>query len=268
MRLLVTTSRSVLLFDAATGRYHPIHTGAGLYYGITASRRHYLVAARKRMVSSSEPPESERGEILIFNRRLEHVGTWQAPFALRDMHEIKWHRGRLWVTCSLDNMVAIREPDGRWRQWYPLGEPEGGLRDRNHFNSLHLRRREVWVLAHNRGPSDLLQFDLDTLSLLHRLPLGCQAHNIWREAGAWCICSSGEGTVLSERGVLAAPGGFPRGVARVGASWAVGVSQLAERHRRDLCDGQIVLLDHARRESARHVLAGEGLVLDLLPLNS
>lgn len=265
MKLLVTTSRSLLLFDTASGSFRPVHRGAGLYYGITETPRHYLVAARRRMVSSDEPAEGERGEILVFNRRLEHLGSWEPPFALRDVHEIKWHRRHLWVTCSHDNMLAVRTPDGRWQQWYPLGEPPGPHRDVNHFNSLYLRGDSLWVLAHNRGPSEILRFDLATRTLHERLPLGRQAHNLWRVGGRWHTCSSGDGTVVAEGGLCVPTGGFPRGIARLARGWAVGISELAERSRRDFSAGSVALYDDAWLPLGAHPLHGEGLVLDLLP---
>jgi len=266
MKLLVTTSRSVLLFDPRSGAFPPIHEGGGLYYGITPTPRHYLVAARRRMVSSATPADHERGEILVFNHRFEHVDTWQAPFALRDMHEIKWHRGYLWVTCSFDNMVAVRTPRGGWQQWYPLGEPSGAVRDINHFNSLALKGDDLWLLAHNRGGSEILHFDIPTRTLRSREALGHQAHNLWRVGGRWHTCSSAEGAVVGAAGLRVPTGGFPRGIAKLPQGWVVGISELAERGRRDFTDGQLALFDRHWREQGRHTLAGEGLVLDLLPV--
>ena len=266
MKLLVTTSRSLLLLDAASGAFRPLHRGAGLYYGIAATRRHYLLAARRRMVSSATPAAAERGEILVLNRHFEHVDTWRAPFPLRDMHEIKWHRNHLWVTCSFDNMIAVRTPDGAWQQWYPLGEPTTAQRDLNHFNSLYLRGRQLWLLAHNRGPSHILHFDLASRRLLGRSPLGQQAHNLWRSGGRWHTCSSAESALLAADGWRLPTGGFPRGIARLPQGWALGLSELAERDRRDYTDGQLVLFDRHWRERRRHRLAGEGLVLDVLPV--
>ena len=202
----------------------------------------------------------------MFDQRLRHIATWQAPFALRDLHQIAWHRGRLYATCSHDDLIAIREPDGRWWPWYPLGEPPGAPRDRHHFNSLHLTDHTLTVLAHNRGPSELLEFDRASLTLRRRLPLGVQAHDLWQAGGVWCTCSSGEGALRSEHGVLATPGQFPRGSAPAGQGRAIGLSAFAERAARDLGDGAVILYDRHWRERARHSLPGEGLVLDLLPL--
>lgn len=266
MQLLVTTSHSLLLLDLNSGVTRPLHRGAGLYYGITATPRHYLVAARRRMVSSSEPAASEQGEILVFDRYLRHVDTWHAPFPLRDMHEIIWHRRHLWITCSFDNMLAVRKPDGSWQRWYPLGEPTAEPRDQNHFNSLRCSGNRLWLLAHNRGASEILHFSLDTRQLLARDALGEQAHNIWRHANQWCTCSSAEEALLGSKGFYVPTGGFPRGIARLPGGWAVGVSARAERSRRDLSDGHVLLFNRRWQERQQLPLVGEGLVLDLLPV--
>lgn len=268
MKLLVTTSRSLLLLDTASGELRRLHQGGGLYYGITATRRHYLVAARGRGVSSTVPAAEERGEILVFDRRFGHVDTWRAPFALRDMHEIAWHRKHLWVTCSFDDMVAVRTPDGAWQQWYPLGEPATEPRDVHHFNSLYLHGRHLWLLAHNRGPSEILQFDIPSRRLLGRRALGCQAHNLRPMAGQWHTCSSGEGAIVGLAGTRMETGGFPRGMVRLSGGWAVGISELAERDRRDFTSGEVVVFDRSWREQRRFVLHGEGLVLDMFPVCS
>lgn len=265
VKLLVTTSRSLLLVDTASGQYRPIHRGAGLYYGLAATPRHTLAAARGRMVSSATDPAHERGEILVFDRRLGLVDTWQAPFPLRDIHEIKWHRGHLWVTCSYDNMVAIRSPAGQWQAWYPLGEPESPPRDRNHFNSLALEGDALWLLAHNRGASEILHFRLPDRTLLGRYLLGQQAHNLWRHGRGWATCSSAEGRIVAQDGLGVDTGAFPRGIAPLPDGWAVGLSQLAERDQRDYCDGQLALYDRRWRRVHAITLPGEGLVLDLLP---
>jgi hypothetical protein len=266
MHCLISTSRSLLLWDSETGRHRPLHQGAGLYYGMAATPDRYLVAARHRMVSSPVPPWDERGEILVFDPSLRQVDTWRAPFPLRDIHEIAWGEGRLWVSCSFDNLIALRHPDGRWESWYPLGEPRGEPRDRNHFNSFALGPQALWIVAHNRGASEVLEFTLPDRGLRRRWYFGQQAHNLWQHGGRWHTCSSIEGCVIGQDGRRIPVGGFTRGVARLASGWLIGVSQLAERAQRDWTDGQLVQFDEHWRERARHGLPGEGLVLDLLAL--
>jgi hypothetical protein len=265
--LLVTTSFSFLRLDPETGGLSCLHRGEGLYYGIARSTDRIFVAARRRLVSSDFPTDREHGVILVFDHGLRHINTITAPFPLRDMHEIKWRQGCLWVACSFDNMVAIF--DGKtWRQWYPLGEPGEGERDRNHFNSFMFEKDRVWVLAHNKGDSALLAFDVKTRRQIEKINLGVQAHNIWCKQRELFTCSSGDGRIVGSKGFCLETGGFPRGVARLNHRHYVGVSELAERKNRDFTSGFILVYSEGWRLEKRLDLPGEGLILDLAPAES
>ncbi len=255
----------MLELNTKSGRVRRIHQGDGLYYGLAASDSSIYVAARKRMVSSDTPAEEERGEILVFDLDLNLKERLQAPFPLRDLHQIAWHDEMLWVTCSYDNMVAIW--DGKeWQQWYPLGETPDSSRDVHHYNSLFFEGDLVWVLAHNRGPSELLAYSLQNRNLVKRIELGNQAHNIWHEQGQLFTCSSGSGKILGDFGFELETGGFPRGCAFDGELRYVGISELAEKKDRDLTTGRVLVYDKAWKFVNEINLPGEGLVLDLLLL--
>ncbi|MEI6414556.1 MAG: hypothetical protein WCP34_09880 [Pseudomonadota bacterium] len=267
--LLVTTSYALILLNTQDGSHQILDTGAGLYFGLALRDGKLWVAARRRMVSSGVPQTQENGEIRIFEGARHLMDRWQAPFPLRDLHQIAWVGEDLWVTCCFDNLVAIRHPNGDWERWFPLGQPESEPFDRNHFNSLWVEGSRVCILAHNRDhpPSELLFFDSRSRTLLDRLPLGDQAHNVWRVGDEYCTCSSREGRLIGHRGFFAVEtGGFPRGVARIGDEWFIGISQLAERDARDLTTGQIAVFDANWREKRRIPLTNQGLILDLLPV--
>lgn len=261
--LLLTTSQSFLLLDPDTGEADVLDSGRGLYYGIARHGEHLYVAARNRLVSSTVPQEEERGEILVFDRKLRPAGSLQAPFPLRDLHEIAWHDGKLYATCSFDNLIAVY--DGKeWEQWYPLGDPDAG--DANHFNSFMFENGRIWILAHNRGPSELIAFSLDDRRRLEHIDMGNCGHNMWREDGAMYTCSSAEGLIRSERGFVHETGGFPRGVAMLGDARYIGVSGLAERAQRDMSTGKVLVRGRDWSARCEIDLEGEGLVLELQPL--
>jgi O-antigen chain-terminating methyltransferase len=269
MKLLVTTSQSLLLVDTDSGSYAALDRGRGLYYGIAEAGGKLFVASRQRAVSSNTERDSERGQILVFDRRLQPLGLLAAPFPLRDLHEIAWHGGKLYASCSHDNMVAIYD-GANWEQWFPLGgslDDGQGPGDVNHFNSFFFESGRVWVLAHNRGPSELLAFSLETHELVERVNLGNSAHNIWREGGHLFTCSSIDGKLVGENGFVLDTGGFPRGVAFAAGLRCVGVSAMAERMARDFTTGKLALYDDAWQWQKDIVLQDEGLVLDvrLLP---
>lgn len=265
MQLLLTTSHSFLLLDTDSGELHRLHRGKGLYYGIAQYGDKLYVAARNRLVSSGVAQKDERGEILIFDQTLQLCGTLNAPFPLRDLHEIAWHDGKLWATCSFDNMIAIFDGE-HWEQWYPLGMSEGEPSDVNHFNSFMFDTERVWILAHNHGDSELLAYTLPTRELTQRIAMGRCGHNIWRENGQILSCSSLEGKLLGEHGFLLETGGFPRGVAFDGDTCCVGISELAERGTRDLTTGKVMIFNRNWKLHKEISLPGEGLILDLRPL--
>ena len=267
MQLLITTSFSVLELNTISEEIRCIHRGDGLYYGIARNDRNIFIAARKRMVSSDTPIEAECGEILIFDFGLKLKDRLQSPFPLRDLHQIAWYDGRLWATCSYDNLIAIW--DGmKWQKWFPLAEKPDSPPDMHHYNSIMFEDGLIWLLAHNRGPSELLAFSLSDLSLTHRIMLGDQAHNIWRESGKLCTCSSKDGMILGEDGFSLYTGGFPRGYAFDGIERCIGISELAERKDRDPSTGKLQIYDKQWNLKNTITMENEGLVLDMLVLRN
>lgn len=266
---LVTTSRSFLLVDGQSGEARVIHEGAGLYYGVFFDDRAGFplhVVARRRMVSSSDPAEGERGTILLFDPALRFTGELQAPFPMRDMHQILLREGTLWATCSYDNMVAVLQ-DGKWDAWYPVGETAGEPRDVNHFNTLAWIDGRLAIVAHNlkNPPSEVLLFDWPSRTLVERFPLGAQSHNLWRDGGRWFTCSSGEGRIVDTGGGGVVTGGYPRGIGFGEEEICVGISEPAERMARDLSLGQLQFRDRGWKLLRSLLLEGEGLVLEVVP---
>lgn len=261
MKVLVTTSQSLLLVDTESGKYRPIDRGHGMYYGMAVHEGQLYVAARNQLLVEKNGHRGD-GEILIFDSSLRRAGSLVAPFQLRDMHEIAWHGGVLWVTCPADSMVAMFDGTA-WEQWYPLGAQQS---DVHHFNSLMIDDGRAWVLAHNWGSSELLSFSRPDMALTRRIGIGMDAHNIRRHDGQLIICSSRDGLVLGTRGFKLDTGGWPRGIVCDGDARCVGVSALAERSGRDLAAGRLLVFDVLWALTKEIGLPSEGMVLDLLRL--
>ncbi len=273
MKVLVTTSQSILQVDCVTGHAMVLHQGSGLYYGITRIGSMYAVAARRRLVSSPIPRMDERGCILLFDKHFRPHSTIEAPFPLRDIHQIAWFDDRLWVTCSFDDRIAIYD-GASWERWIPehtSGDAEdrsGGdvPGDRYHYNSFFIADDEFALLAHNHGPSDLHFFDRRSRSWRRSIALGRQAHNVWRDGDAYATCSSIDGKLVGSNGWETATGGFPRGVCFESVHRAVGISALSERGRRDWTSAAIALYDTSWRPLHYVHLVREGMILDLAPI--
>lgn len=269
--LLVTTSKSLLLLETTTGSCYCVDTGRDHYYGIARGFGCYYVGARYRANTSPIPKELERGRILRLGVDGSLLDEMEPPFPLRDMHQMLVHNGRLWVTCSYDNMIATFDGSS-WDRWFPVGKPDGEPYDKNHFNSLAAFGDALCVVAHNWSvgsgkSSELLFFHMPDMSLDQRISLGSCSHNVWLHRGELMTCSSAEGCLVGERGLTVSTGGFPRGVAYVGNEICIGVTEFASRPERDLGKGWIRVYDHDWKGLRTLEIHDQGMITDILGIS-
>lgn len=267
IKLLVTTSQSLLLVDTENGKYVPIHRGNGIYYGISFAENKLYVAAHNRQRDSNLKFEMERGEILVFDNSGKLYDKIQPPFPLRRMHQIAYHEGKLYVTCTFDNMIAIYN-GSVWEQWFPLGG-SFGQGDKNHFNSFFFKDNCLWILANNCGPSELLAFSLANKELIEKISLGRGAHNIWYEDGQFFTCSSEQSKIIGNKGFELNIYGFIRGVAFSDNFRFIGTSEkVGDRSARDYTSGRLLIFDRDWSYQKEIILEGEGQVRDIYVLPS
>lgn len=283
IKLVVTTSQSILLVDTKDGSYFRIHHGEGIYYGISTFNQKLYVASRNRQLDSPNKVQTELGQILVFDNTGKLCERLHAPFPLRDMHQIAWHEGKLYISCSFDNMVAIF--DGTtWEKWFPLGSiwekwfPLGTIwdklipfgysykRDINHFNSFFFKDNCIWILAHNLGFSELYAFSEVNRVLVQKMEMGICAHNIWFEDGQFFTCSSKESKVLSDKGRVIEIEGFLRGVAFAENFRYVGVSEIGDRKIREYSSAKLLMFDGNWQKQKEIILEGEGQIRDIYVL--
>jgi len=269
-RYLVTTTRSILAVPER-GRVEVVHRGKGLYYGVTfdAEQQVCYVAARNSDPHGTNKfieSELEKGEILCFNQRLKNVGTISpSEFSLQDLHEIKWHEGRLICTSSFHDAIDVYD-GSEWRRWQPLPlRDEKVKRDHFHWNSIFVADK-FYFLAHNwdRG-SFISGFDeLFGAETVRHENMGKAAHNIWSESGTLYSLSSEEGLVRgtdgSKRDIKA---GWIRGFCQTSDHYAVGVSGIASRENRHYLDAKIIRYTKNWESLGEIVLPEEGQILDI-----
>lgn len=265
MQLLVTTSKSFLAIDTETSEEKIIHTGKGLYFGIALADDFIFVGARNSedCFDYLGKQSAEKGEILVFDYQLQLQKIIQAPFALRDIHQILWFDNKLWVTCSRDNLVALYDLHG-WGKWYPAEELSARGEDINHFNSLFYDGRELHILAHNFGASEIWSFSYPGLEIIAKLQIGNQAHNIWTHGDRdFFICDSLNGAVASVQGECVEIGGFPRGVVATADKTYIGTSDIAERSERSAVSSKIIVFDMNWQRLTEFRITGQGQLLDM-----
>lgn len=239
MILLVTTSNGFLACDLNSGESHCVHSGSGVYYGISYSSENIFVAARHlHLAADDKEVANSRGTILVFDYSLKLVDELSPPFPVRAIHQVLYTENRLLVTSSFDDLIAVKDDRG-WSKWIPV--PPRPWRDRNsgglHFNSILFISNRIYLLAHNFGPSCIYEFDAQSLALRRSVLLGSHAHNIWFENDLLLTCSSLDECIVSEKGKVVHTGNYPRGIAVTGEGSYVGISRVVrdriERARQD-----------------------------------
>lgn len=226
-----------------------IRTGSyeTLYYGITWNDDFMYLAKR------CECCHTQCVEVL--DRDLEYVNSIvKAAYEdalLWDVHQIQWYGGRLWITSSGKNSILSCDRDGNdINVWYPNPEVQG--RDVNHFNSVWFHAGMVYVVAHNKAPSDVWIFKYPELTLVDKHRVGHNAHNIVVVDNNEIVLDSYHGrAVYYAGGAVSLPdNGYPRGLAvKLGKETAdnvfvVGNSTNCDReHRSAKKDGSIQVYD-------------------------
>jgi hypothetical protein len=265
VQLLIATSHSLLVVDSEDGLAQVVSRDRDLsYHGLALSSDAIFVAARDRLPTpNGELAKEAPGKILVYDYGLAQRDALVAPFPMRQLHQIGYHAGCLYAACTFDNMVAVHD-GAAWTKWYPL--PDKRDEDINHFNSILIRDGHIYIMAHNynRGPSQVLDFDLATRRLLDRFDLGYQAHNLWIAGGDVYACDSAHGWITSRRQqIVHETGGFPRGVAVAKRRSVVGVSELTVRKNREYTSGRLLVYAPRFRLLRTIVLEREGMVHDL-----
>lgn len=270
-RFLVSTTHHLLAVDTDTDEVWRIHSGAGLYFGLAVAENGLLyVACRNRIdgPQNEEARASEKGTILVLDRRFCVCDELRPPFPLRDAHGIECFDGRLWITCSYENMIVIYGlATGDWSRWYPAPDPLDRHHDIHHFNTIRVFRGQICLLAHRFGPSELLFFDYPSMRLDSIAQLGVMAHDLFLLDGEIATCSSAEGWIVNRRGRRLRTGNFPRGVATTSQGTLLGMSINSPRDQRQEQHGILRWYGPDWRFKADYLLPRVGMVLDVFDIS-
>jgi hypothetical protein len=267
-RFLVATTHHLLAIDPQSRRVWRIHSGSGLYYGLAKDEAGLLYAACRHTVTGPDDETVRAGEvgsILVLDRGFRVVGETRPPFPMRDVHGTACFDGRLWVTCSFDNMLAIYDlATGEWSRWYPAPHPADRGRDVHHFNTVRKIGNEICLVAHHFGPSELLFYDSVTRQLNSAVSMGAESHDVFLFEDALATCSSSDGWCINASGKRLRTGNFPRGVATTPEGHLLGISLCCDRGQRASQNGILRWYTPDWRFRADYVLPRVGMVLDIM----
>lgn len=263
--VLVGTQCSLLLLDLVTMKQAIIHREYTGYYGITASDTHIYVGIRNNTKKHVLTKKSN-GIILVYDFNFTLIETLKPDFPLHEIHEILWHEGKLYITNTAYDMIAIY--DGTiWQQWYPLGKNKGRKQDISHFNSISIYNDILYILAHNFGSSSVHIFSLQTKERIDTIQLGSLAHNMWLDRNDVYVCNSNEGTITSNKGFVKHIAEWPRGIALYKDVNVVGSSALGGHGaRHGLHNAHIYVYDKEWNTKGFALLQGESQVYEVFPI--
>lgn len=269
-RFLVSTTQHLLAVDPESHQLWRIDSERGLYFGLADGPDGLLYTACRNNLCGpycNEERRGEKGSILVFDRSFRMVDELRPPFPLRDVHGIAVAHGRLWVTCSYDEMVAIFDLATRaWDRWYPAPGPPVPDTDVHHFNTIRFMNGKLYLVAHRFGPSLVLCYDFAALQLDSIVNLGCCAHDLFFLEDEMATCSSGEGWLVNRNGLRLRTGGFPRGLATTPDGNLLGLSMHAPREKRSTQDAVLRWYTADWRFKTDFLLPGVGMVLDILEM--
>lgn len=199
------------------------------------------------------------GELLVSDAA--GIELYRRVDALRDAHDVVWHRGELVVSSTSTNELLWLGPSGELlRRWQADGDGDAW-----HLNSLVVHEDRLLASAFGRwrehrgwaapGAADGAGFVFDVETGEVVLNGLTRPHDPCRLDGHWAVCDSGRKAlvVFDDAGTVAARadlGGFTRGVAVTDEHVHVGLS--VHRSSTTADRAQIVVLERSTlREVAR-----------------
>lgn len=266
--LLATTTNAVWLLDPASGNACAVHTGGGVYYGITFTEEMIFVAHRQVPVGADRP--SQDNGILCFDRNLRLIAELRSPWPIRDVHQIFHYEEILYICSTFEDVIVEYSLRYKaWNRWFPFGD-YGEVKDANHINSIFVDK-QGFLLAGTLPSGWFASFDTNKkLCGAGKRSLGVGTHNVWRDGDTISVCSSNESAIVSENGRIqkVCERGWVRGVAKLGASLFIGVSQNLVRDIRGQSDCMIARLDADGMPSRLYTFLGFGMLHDIRTINA
>jgi len=237
-------ARDLILVSGSGARV--LHTGKGIYYGISWDKDKIYVAHRTG-ISGAGP------DISVMNKDYKIVGSVPGDFS--DVHQILYANGNLYVTVTSYNSVAVFDGTNTW-----MANWTGTTKDINHLNSIHFDGEFFWVAYHNYVAkhatslySEVVKVDRELTTVLDSFDLGRDIHSVFVDGELLYVGDSGNGrlTVLNmvtKEETYVDLGMWTRGIAVTKKYILVGTSIFSPRRNRLLGHGQVSLLDRKTLE--------------------
>ena len=218
-----------------SGEARPIHTGSGIYFGLTWDRDHIYVFCRNNVYHGTlRRLFGYTSTMEVLDKDFRPVGTVRCP-TVSDPHQAIERDGSIYVANTGRNRIE-KYSDGAFSNINWTDEH----RDVHHINTIWFDRSSFYALENNKQePSDVRIFDLDWKPM-QSISLGLGSHNVFRQGTVLYSCSSLDRTMIRYDMESAASSEFsllgrewlPRGLARGADRFYIGMSAQGNRRER------------------------------------
>jgi hypothetical protein len=126
-------------------------------------------------------------------------------------HQMVAHVDKLYIANTAGDSIVIF--DTKTKEWDEIKITGSGA-DTKHVNSIHFENDVMFVMCHNRGPSEIIVLGQDR-KLIDKIPAGEMSHNIFKLNGGFWFLNSKNDSVdhINGKGLKIPGNGFLRGVA-------------------------------------------------------
>jgi hypothetical protein len=181
--LLVTTSTAVLLVDGNGPR--TIHTGCGIYFGLTWDRDFIYILCRNNLRHGKlSRVFGYTVTIEILDKNFRQVDSVRCP-SIHDPHQAIARNRSIYVANTGRDRIEIYNNNS-----FSSINWTGEQKDVHHINTIGFDESFFYVLENNKQQRSMVKmFDLNWQPV-QGVSLGLGAHNIFRQAQALYVCSS------------------------------------------------------------------------------
>lgn len=219
-----------------------VHTGEGLYYGVTWDEDNIYVGYRG-LERDGVP------EIAVLDKDYQVKG--KLPGVYTGLHQILYSGGNVYATITAEDSVDVVDESGtRTRKNWT-----GFQKDMHHINSIHRDGDDFWVCYHNLSktlgegkPSRAVRLDSTLSTVKEFVEIGHCIHNVFVDDTYIYVCDSDDGALVrlnrESNEVVSLPlGPWTRGLAVSDDFIFVGSSRKGDRQERMYGDLYIHAID-------------------------
>jgi len=263
--VLATTNNAFWAVDTDRAQAYLIDDRFGFYYGITFNDDQIFVVAQNSVYGKESEAPDRSGRILVFDKDLNLQKELEAPFIMRDAHQLYCFKNKLWIAATWNNFIATF--DGQdWDIWQPFGAPKNpDSPDTHHINSILVDDEKIYLAGHGRDGGQAHIFKTDDKSHLVTHDMGQGSHNVWKSGDQIYSMSSNNGELIDLSGnrFPIAPGNFVRGAIILSDRRFFGASSKTDRQSRNSSNSMIVEASLTGKQLRRLGINGYGEMLDI-----